>query len=80
MSATAPDFPDMVSATPGASTTPLKKRRVCGRFTSVTGAILLVFVVYVVLNPCALHIAGGWTRAMTWAWCQRAQIDQRPEL
>jgi hypothetical protein len=32
----------------------------------VTGAILLVFVVYVVLNPSALHIAGRWTPAMTW--------------
>jgi hypothetical protein len=80
MSATAQDFPDMVSATSSASTTPPKKRRGCGRFTSVTGAILLVFVVYVVLDPWALHIAGRWTRAMTWAWRRRAQIDQRREL
>jgi hypothetical protein len=80
MSATAPDFPNMVSATPTASATPLKKRRGCGRFTSATGAIPLVFVAYVVLNPWALHIAGRCTRAMTWAWCQRAQIDQRREL
>src|SRR5216684_8109630 len=50
MSATAPNFPYMVSATPAASATPLKKRRGCGCFTSVTGAILPVFVVYVVLR------------------------------
>jgi len=52
--------------TPTGSATPLKKRRGCGCFTSVTGAILLVFVVYVVLNPWALHIGGRWTPAMTW--------------
>jgi hypothetical protein len=56
----------MVSAAPTASATPLKKRRGCGCFTSVTGAILLAFVVYVVLNPWALHIGGRWTPAMTW--------------
>ncbi len=32
----------------------------------MTGAILLVFVVYMVLNPWALHIGGRWTPAMTW--------------
>jgi hypothetical protein len=32
----------------------------------VTGAILLVFVVHVVLNPWALHIGGRWTPAMAW--------------
>jgi hypothetical protein len=48
MSAAAPDLPNMVSAAPAASATPLKKRRGCGGFTSTTGAILLVFVVYVV--------------------------------
>src|SRR6266852_6650115 len=52
--------------TPTGSATPLKKRRGCGCFTSVTGAILLVFVVFVVLNPWALHIGGRWTPAMTW--------------
>jgi len=66
MSATPANFPYMVSATPTASATPLKKRRGCGCFTSVTGAILLVFVVYVVLNPWALHIGGRWTPAMAW--------------
>jgi len=54
----------MVSATPTASATALKKRRGC--FTSVTGATLPVFVVYVVLNPWALHFGGRWTPAMTW--------------
>jgi hypothetical protein len=49
-----------------ASATPLKKRRGCGCFTSLTRAILLVFVVYVVLNPWALHIGGRWTPAMIW--------------
>jgi len=65
MSATPPNFPNLVSATPTASTQSAQKTRGCGRFTSVTGAILIVFVVYVVLNPRALHIGGRWTPAMT---------------
>jgi hypothetical protein len=55
MSATPPNFPYMVSATPTASATPLKKRRGCGCFTSVTGAILPVFVVYVVRKPVMFY-------------------------
>jgi hypothetical protein len=48
------------------STPPLKKRRGCGCFGSVTGAILLTILVYVGLNPWGLHIGRRWTPAMTW--------------
>jgi hypothetical protein len=40
-----------------------QKTRGRGRFTSMTGAILLVFVVSVVLNPWALRIGGRQTPA-----------------
>jgi hypothetical protein len=60
-----PAKPNIVSATP-ANPVALKKRRGCGCFTTVTGAILLALAVYVVLNPWALHIGGRWTPAMTW--------------
>ena len=43
-----------------------QKKRGCGCFGSITGAILLVIAVMLLLNPWALHMGGRWTPALTW--------------
>ena len=58
MSATPPNFPYMVSATPAASATALKKRRGCASLGSVGGAIGFVLAVMIFLNPWALRMGG----------------------
>jgi len=67
MSGDPANFPESGSTSSAANRTPsLKKRRGCGCFGSVTGAILLTILVYVGLNPWGLHIGQLWTPAMTW--------------
>jgi hypothetical protein len=66
MSGAPRNFPSMVSATPTASATPLKKRRGCGCLGSVGGAIVFVLAVMIFLNPWALRMGGRWTPALTW--------------
>ena len=66
MSATPPNFPNMVSAAPAASATPLNKRRGCGSLGSFGGAIVFVLAVMIFLIPWALRMAGRWTPALTW--------------
>jgi len=62
MSATPPNFPGTVSATPSAGTTPLKKRRGCGSLGSLGGAIVFVLAVIIFLNPWVLRMGERWTR------------------
>jgi hypothetical protein len=50
---------------PNPPQTPSKKRG-CGCFTSVGGAILLTLLVTLLVNPWSLHMGGRWTPALTW--------------
>src|SRR4029077_12451981 len=65
MSGAPANFPNHVSVTANSKAPVLKKRRGCGCFGSVTGAILFALAVLVILNPWALHIGGRWTPALT---------------
>lgn len=66
MSGAPANFPNNVFVTANTKAPVLKKRRGCGCFGSVTGAILFALAVLVILNPWALHIGGRWTPALTW--------------
>ena len=43
-----------------------KKRAGCGCLGSISGAIALIFVVTILINPWALHMGGRWTPALVW--------------
>src|SRR6266404_8356352 len=66
MSSPPPSFSNNVSVNATTATSAPRTRRGCGCFSSVTGAILFVFAVFVGLNPWALHMGGRWTPALTW--------------
>jgi len=43
-----------------------KKRAGCGCLGSIGGAMVLIFVVTILINPWALHMGGRWTPALVW--------------
>jgi hypothetical protein len=74
MSGAPPDFPNMVSATPTASSTPLEKRRGCGWLGPVGGAIVLVLTVMIFLSPWALDARAHLARRRKIAVQPRRQL------
>lgn len=50
---------------PNAPQVPSKKRG-CGCFTSIGGAILFTLLVTLLVSPWSLHMGGRWTPALTW--------------
>jgi len=59
------DLPRVTAANQPIAPTADKKRG-CGCFGSVSGAILFILAISLLLNPWAVRIGGRWTPALTW--------------
>ena len=58
---------------PATGRVPLEKRRGCGCFHSVTGALVFTIIVLLVIKPWSVHIGKRWTPALTWHGAGRLQ-------